>query len=517
MSTNWPPRLDYTNKDYASLLAAMLELAREKLPEWTDHSPNDLGVMLLELFAFMGDTLFYNQDRIAGESFLATAQERRSVLHLLRLIGYELHPPKPASADLTLLFAADAAGPVTIDEGATFTTAKDVGGKPISFRFRGPSVTIVRDGLELCRLVAPTKDENLLVPFTGSKPDGSTFRVYRERLRVTQVDAAVSNEIVGSSDGSPGQRFRLAKSPLIADSLVLTIDGAEKKWTRVDSLLNSQGQDEHYAVRRDEDDFAWIELGDNICGRVPPRGHNNIRARYLVGGGIKGNVPRFAIARIDTPIDKLARVINLQPASGGLEREATAAAAVRGPQMYRSMCRAVTKDDYETHARELGVGKVRALAAAWNRIDLVVAPVGGDYVSDTLERDILAYFESKRMMTTRIAIVPPIYVRLKIEGEIGVERRFSPDHVRKQAEDAVRALWSYDEVDFGDTLYLSKIYEVVERIEGLAWVNIACFARIDEPNAPVLPDDGRMKFGPREIPRLHSIELTLSEEPDAHG
>src|SRR4051812_39724622 len=106
------PQIDYTNKDYASLLAALLELASEKLPEWTDKSPNDLGVMLLELFAAMGDSLFYNQDRIAGESFLETAVERRSVVQLLRLIGYELSPPLAASADLTLLFQRDAIGVV---------------------------------------------------------------------------------------------------------------------------------------------------------------------------------------------------------------------------------------------------------------------------------------------------------------------------------------------------------------------------------------------------------------------
>ena len=73
MSNETGPIIDYTNKDYDSLREAMLELAREKLPAWTDHSPNDLGVTLLELFAYMGDILLYYQDRIANESYLDTA------------------------------------------------------------------------------------------------------------------------------------------------------------------------------------------------------------------------------------------------------------------------------------------------------------------------------------------------------------------------------------------------------------------------------------------------------------
>ena len=36
MST--PPAIDYTNKDYASLRQALLELAQLRLPEWSDRS-----------------------------------------------------------------------------------------------------------------------------------------------------------------------------------------------------------------------------------------------------------------------------------------------------------------------------------------------------------------------------------------------------------------------------------------------------------------------------------------------
>src|SRR5262249_50738297 len=98
------PTIDYTKKDFQSLRQAMLDLARYRLPERTDRSPGDLGMVLVDLFAYMGDVILYYQDRIANESFLSTAVERRSVLNALRLIGYELAPPIPARAELTLFF-----------------------------------------------------------------------------------------------------------------------------------------------------------------------------------------------------------------------------------------------------------------------------------------------------------------------------------------------------------------------------------------------------------------------------
>ena len=139
------PAIDYTNKDFASLRQAMLDLAVYRVPEWTDHSPADLGVLLVDLFAYMGDIILYYQDRIASESFLHTASERRSVLHLLRLIGYELKPPVPATAMLTLTFDPPAPGQPTtvkIPNGARFATKPQGSTPSISFEYLGPDLTV---------------------------------------------------------------------------------------------------------------------------------------------------------------------------------------------------------------------------------------------------------------------------------------------------------------------------------------------------------------------------------------
>ena len=87
--------IDYTNLGYDSLREAMLALARESLPELTDFSENDLGVLLIELFAYACDITLYYQTRIASNLFPATSDEPDALVQLLRLIGYELRPPAP--------------------------------------------------------------------------------------------------------------------------------------------------------------------------------------------------------------------------------------------------------------------------------------------------------------------------------------------------------------------------------------------------------------------------------------
>src|SRR5688572_3996780 len=136
--------IDYTSRDAPALVKALLDVASEKLPAWTDHSPNDLGVVLVEAFAYLGDLVLYHQDRIANESYLETAVEPRNVVNLLRLIGYELEASKPASADLYLLFDIERPPPepVTIATGAEFQAARDSAGQVVRFRYLGPPLVI---------------------------------------------------------------------------------------------------------------------------------------------------------------------------------------------------------------------------------------------------------------------------------------------------------------------------------------------------------------------------------------
>lgn len=494
MNSNGLNKIDYTHKDYASLREAMLELAREKLPAWTDHSPNDLGVAVLELFAFMGDSLFYYMDRLVNESYLTTAVERRSVMHLLQLIGGGLKHPLPSSADLTLLFDAGAAGLVTIPAGATFKTKAEATGESIRFDYLRDPVTI---------------DLNALTPITHT--DGQAYKRFMT-LPVVQVDAAVTGEVIGSSDGSPGQRYALARSPFVDGTLIVDVDDGSglRAWQQVDTLLNSAAGDTHYIVQRDEKDVAWVEFGDNQYGLIPRRGHDNLRAEYRIGGGLKGNVSAFTIVDPVTAIGSLALVFNEQPATGGTDAEALAEAVRRAPKLFRAMDRAVTARDYEEHAMQFGVGKARARTGSWNRIELFVAPVGGGQPSDTLKEDLRNYFEDKRIMTALLDVRDPDYINVFVEGTLEVEAYYFSKQVQQQTENAISALLAFEAVRFQDKLYLSKLYEAIEAIEGVKGVNVTRFARSD--SVENLPADGTLAFGWSEIP--HSgysagIKLTV--------
>jgi hypothetical protein len=106
-----PVVIDYLAKDYSSFRQGLLDFAATRFPNWTERSEADMGMMLLELFSYTADHLSYLQDRVAGEAYLSTATQRRSVAEHLRLIGYQMD--EGASAHTWLQFQVSEVHEVT--------------------------------------------------------------------------------------------------------------------------------------------------------------------------------------------------------------------------------------------------------------------------------------------------------------------------------------------------------------------------------------------------------------------
>jgi hypothetical protein len=476
----------------------MLDLARYRLPEWTDQSPSDLGVLLVDLFAYMGDIILYYQDRIASESFLATATERRSVLHLLRLIGYEMQGQMASSADLLLTFKAPGAGEPTttsIPTGARFET-KPAGGQPAhSFEYTGPALAI-----DLASSLQIT------IPVTHGK--SATPEVF-------------------SASGVPNLALRLSQPSALSSSIQVEVnEGAGfRKWTRRTSLLyyeSSSGggvalsgpDSEDFYVQTDEEGRAWVLFGDGVYGRMPNRGTNNIRVSYRTGGGAAGNVPAGAITEKKTEIRALASVSNPNSALGGADPESIEHAIRFGPLAFRSGQRAVTLNDFVSLAQQAGgVAKVRARSRGWNQIDLFVAPEGSACgpAPEALKQRLLDFFESRRMVGTFLSIEDPVCVSIDISVSVLVEHNFEPFVVQTQVDQAIRQLLAFENVDFGRPLYLSKVYESVESLPGVAAATVTRFRRQGRALQQV-EADGRIEIGEFELPRIGALSVVFMGE-----
>jgi hypothetical protein len=96
--TREAPLINYLAKDYATFRRLMLDRLALLVPQWTERNPADVGVALVELLAYVGDSLSYRQDAVATEAYLETARRRVSVRRHARLVDYFMHDGSNARA-----------------------------------------------------------------------------------------------------------------------------------------------------------------------------------------------------------------------------------------------------------------------------------------------------------------------------------------------------------------------------------------------------------------------------------
>ncbi len=92
------PQIDYLAKDYRSFRQALLDRLPAVAPGWVERHEADLGMMLLELIAYTGDQLSYQQDAVANEAYLSSARQRVSVRRHARLVDYAVDEGASARA-----------------------------------------------------------------------------------------------------------------------------------------------------------------------------------------------------------------------------------------------------------------------------------------------------------------------------------------------------------------------------------------------------------------------------------
>jgi len=483
--------LDYMARDYDSILKSMREQVPNKLPEWTDfESESDFGNVLLQLFAHMGDILSYYQDRIANESFLGTARERRSIINHLQLIGYRLSTAAPAAVKLTLNIPADCNDIVTLYKGNAFAAPATKERAAVRYEYTGENETIDCSSLSI-----------------DSESGFKTFQFLAEEGRFIQ------DEVIGVSDGTPNQRFSLGYAGLILRSfsssegersdiqIDIDLDGVVKTWRLQSTLAFSMEDREEYSIDIDENDFATITFGDGAFGKIPPA-NAEIRASYRIGGGGHGNLPKKSIDTIiDAPDLALigAKVAHKEAATGGSDRESIEHATAHAPNVFRSLNRAVTKADYEALAVKCqGVGKVRAEKTNWNTVTLYIAPQGGGYMSDILKSDLRDYFADKRSISTTVEFDDVKYVPIYVTANVTLQGYYSQTEKKREIEAAVAELLAFDQIDFGDPVYLSKFYEKIEQVEGVEFATVTEFRR-EEHDALETAPLGKIELEPYEL------------------
>lgn len=172
----------------------------------------------------------------------------------------------------------------------------------------------------------------------------------------------ISEEVLGISDGSAGQQYKLEVSPVLpltaGQGLLVEYKGKTELWREVPDFAETNEDDNVFMLTHSTGD---LRLGPAVrqpdgtirrYGAIPPRNAVIKFSKYRHGGGQTGNVAAGKIRTLKTSIPFISRVSNRQPAKGGTDEESLQNAMMRVPAILRSRDRAVTEADFEFLAEQ---------------------------------------------------------------------------------------------------------------------------------------------------------------------
>ncbi len=320
----------------------------------------------------------------------------------------------------------------------------------------------------------------------------------------------VASEVLGHSDGTPGQKFALQNVPVLSREPEETIEveteteGEYEPWQEVSDFANSGPEDAHFTC---DSVSGEVQFGPSIrepsggewqYGRMPPAGRLIRFTSYRSGGGVIGNVGEGTITVLKSSIPYLASVTNLEAARGGTDPETMESAKLRAPKVLRARTRAVSAEDFEYLALEASplVARARCVSSATTTdeqgtppgiVRLLLVPVvsesngpipGGELeLTKSIREEVQTYLDERRLLATRLEITSPRYVPVAVTAQI---RAKDGSHSRQVAADVEKRLYRYiNPVDggpdgggwpFGRSLSLSEVYATIQGVADVDYI-----------------------------------------------
>lgn len=481
-----PTNIDYTSKDWLGFATSMLNYANVTFPQWDTSSEGDFGVMLVELFSYMGDILSFYGDRLAQEAYLPTATQRQSILNLAQLLGYSATTGSAATGTVTL----------------QNTTSSSI---------------IVPAGTQIATGFQSTVDS----PITFQTTTGVTVNANSTATANVQQGITYTSTTLGISSGLALQSFQIPQTGVLAGSISVFVSSSSgsTQWTQVNYLIEHGPQDQVFTVSTDANNITSINFGDNINGAIPGTGLT-ISATYTIFLGSAGNVTAGQVGVLVQNINGIlvpfqsagSTLYQSSAMAGGSDPETNDQIRTNAPLSYSVQQRAVTLQDYQNLVLNVP-GVLMANATANHATSVTLYALGPNYqpVSTGLQTNISNYFTNKILAGTSVTIGTPALILVDI-GTSGnnmtlqVLSNYNQGVVLANVQTALTAILSPPNTTFGMLLNISTIYAAIMSVPGVAYTLVPVMTREDVTQANTNP----IQFRPSEVPNAGNFYITVS-------
>lgn len=545
--------IKYINKDFTDLKQQLIEHAKNYFPDtYNDFSEASPGMMFIEMASYVGDVLSFYQDTQLQETFLQHAKNPANLYALAYMMGYRPKVASNSEVELTATMVVDATGSMyTPNWDQTFQVYPD---STINASTADSPAFLLTDGVDFAFSSSADPTNITVFEITDGQPESyllskkvnavsGEIKTYEQTFTTAERFATIEiadDEIIRVLSITDSDGGEWTEVPFLAQDTVFK----EERNTNEDSdlvpaLLKLERISKRFVTRFTSKGVLQIQFGSGVTeafdeeflpdpttikkygnkyavdkidraydpsnflftktyGIAPS--NTTLTIKYLVGGGVKGNVPADTINSNgiilrSTPADS-SKVGTLgfnndKPAAGGKDGDTVEELRENSLRAFAEQKRAVTTNDYTVRALSLpaqfgSIAKtfvtnemvINANAGPLERNPLALSMyvlaynIDGHLIkaTDTLKSNLKNYLGQYMMITDAIDMKDAFIVNIGVKFEILTLPNYGSRDVLLNCTNALKEHFDIKRWNINQPINLSTVYTLLDQVKGVQTV-----------------------------------------------
>lgn len=545
--------IKYINREFGDFKQQLIEYAKNYFPDtYNDFSETSPGMMFIEMASYVGDVLSFYQDTQLQETFLQHAQNPSNLYSLAYMMGYRPKVASNSEAEVTVTMLVDATGSnYTPNWDQTFKIYPET---TLQARTLENPTFILTEGVDFAFSSSYDPTEITVYELSDGNPESyqlkkkvntvsgeikTTSKTYTTAEKYATIKIEDDNIIrvmsITDSDGNDWYEvpFLAQDTIFISESnnnsdneLVPSLLKLKRVPRRFTTRFTSKGvmqiqfgagviaaQDEEFlpdptTIEKYGDKYVVDKLDrgfdpsnfvfSRTYGLAPS--NTTLTIKYLVGGGIVGNVPAETITEAGTilrsePLDPsktgTLNFTNTKPAAGGKDGDTVDELRENSLRSFSEQKRAVTLADYTVRALSLPpqfgtIAKAyvtREMVSNTNKsvleqnplaLSMYVLAYNNEYklinATDSLKNNLKKYLSQYMIITDAVDIKDAFVVNIGVQFEVLTLPNYGARDVLLNCTNTLKEYFDIRKWNINQPINLSSVYTALDQVKGVQTV-----------------------------------------------
>ena len=449
-------KLQVSDFDFDDIKANLKSFLQDQ-SEFQDYDFEGSGfAVLLDLLAYNTHYLGFNANMLANEMYLDSADIRKNIVSLAKMLGYTPTSPKSPTATVDILMnnIPTTVATITMAKGTAFTTSVD-----------GETYQFVTNAIHT---LTPT---NGVYKFSSIPLYEGTLVTFKYTADSTDVD----------------QRFVIPSVSADTSTLKVSVqnsasDTTTSTYTLATGITSINATSKVYFLQEMEDGKFEVYFGDDVLGNKLDDG-NIVILEYIVSNKDEANgASSFTLSGSIGGYSDVT-LTTVSSAQGGAEAQTKESIRYNAPLQYSAQDRAVTTGDYETIVQSLYPNAQSV--SAWGGEDdetpvygvvkIAIKAASGSTLTNTTKTNLVTQLRKYNVASVRPEIVDPETTSIILTTNV----KFDQNSANKTADtiksDVLTTLTNYNTntlSQFDGVFRYSKVTGLIDNTDSSILSNI---------------------------------------------